>query len=1405
MTDRNRQLDQAERDFSEAVAAALTATADEFADSVRAATELVAARFSVSRIARMWGNRTRGLVRRLLGTAEKAATAAAEDIGAPLPDGWDDLPGRYDDGTLPEGLGQYVTTTEHLLRAVGDRLAEAARAELAAGVDAGEDIDQLRARLRTAFTREGAHLGPGRERRIAQTEASRAWNTSTLAAAQAASGPDRPVVKQWITRHDARVRTAHDQVDGQIRLLSEPFTVAGVQMQAPGDPTAPPSLVIHCRCRLGVAPELRATAVEAKARTRTDAPESKGNRVNSDRSAFHGTQGRPGYRRLHPSGDRAKKNRKTQHANGGWLGSDRFTEDQHRRELRWYTGSGYRDINDGLRTGEYQEFRRDELLHAVAAINDLINIQDPTAEEKTLYRKAENLRQDFAVGDEFHDRGFLSTSAREEPVSVRQSPDDPNYTFYKITVPAGAQMVSVDAVGGGGEEEEFILPPGTKFRVTRVVSSGDPTAPPTYELEVINAVNASVFEPSPAPLAQIRAAAGGSFQDRITWQPEHIVVDKRASAAVTASAGGHTGAMIALMPAREDAERLALNAVGSEPASELHLTLFYLGEGADWDEDQRADLIATLRSRASDIGESIVGRAFGANQWNADGEDPCWVWSVGDDRDRPQDAPSLETARWSATYALEEMHRQPELPTQHTPWQAHVCAAYTRSPSLLTAMNQRLGPIRFDRLRVAFAGEHTDIPLGREEEATTMDEAVQVTTGPLAARGWHNPDDTALAFENSQTGDGRVFRPGSVYWSGAGPWPLQYADEMLMGHQGAELAGAIQSVNREGDRITGIGVLYPGRPAGADAIMLLEESAPLGVSVDLDDVSVEFVDRTSPEGEDEGAVVLLASLPAASLLRMDDGSWSLTASRTTEWVASGTALSRTAATVQLITGKDGQVTASAVHAALEGTGALTAAAGDPDDETGTVVHRESSGDLLMRVTRARLRGATLVAMPAYDQARIVLVDQPESVVGEDEEEWWAASGPSPAHMRVVQYVKGSPVAVGAREVARGCSMKMGTARGHLARAAKAGRIVRLAPGLYVGPSSEGPPDEATAAALPGEESDDETMRDLVASAWTAMAELPPMPAAWFKEPTPEELPPGSGGVHYADGRIYGWVAQAGEPHAGYPGRKLTIESLGKLDLTHFLRARFKLDDGSMVKAGAFTMNAPHHRDGAECESAACQFDDSRTVAGIVTVGQNAGGLWFSGAAGPWLSEWDRAVFQATQPSYHMKQGPKGQWQLRAVLSVPVPGHSSPLLATAVTERSNLALAASAALALAEPGTTPDASGHLPDNRPDTSAAAADKGTVTAPEQRGHRPDVAPDSPEDPARTASLRSLDVDEVASALLSSVPFMEVLVTALGRHQEQRDAARAETEALAASIIAPAREEIAAGHTTTVTEGEA
>ncbi|MFI2300161.1 phage minor head protein [Actinacidiphila glaucinigra] len=1091
MADLEERLAAAEHDIARTVADVLREVATEFGQELSVADEIVAARFSVSRIARMFTDRMPRIVRRLLRISEEAATVSAEAVDATLPAGWDDLPGRYDDDTLPEPFRAYVETTEHLLRAVGDRLADVATAELSEGVAAGETIDQLRARLRTAFDREGAQLGDTREERIARTEAGRAWNTATLATARAVTGPDRPIVKQWITRRDNRVRESHEDVNGQIRLVDEPFTVAGIDMDCPHDPAAPASEVVNCRCVLALYPEIRSAAFDSQ-----EAP------------------------------------------------PPRVFESQ------------------------------------------------------------------------------------EPPVTTATSP-------------------------------------------------------------------------------ALQAAADGS----------HL-----------------SGAMIALMPTEEDAQRLALD--DGEDAAALHLTLFFLGQGDDWSDESRADLIEQIRYVAADLGGPAHANAFGAAHWNADSDEPSWVWSVGDDRDRPGGAPTLGEARAGAGVAVEDA-RGPEIPVQHSPWQPHVCAAYSDDLGLLAALVDRLGPITFDRIRVAFAGDHTDIPLATEEEAPMGDE--ESTAAAMATRTWSTPDDTALAFENQETGDGRIFAAGALYWE-TGPFPLQYADEMLMGHEGAELAGAIDTVGRDGDRITGSGVLYANRPAGADACTLLDEGAPLGVSVDLDSVDVEFVDRTISEDEEGFLIYASAHLPQASLLRLEDGAWMLTARSMADWTAAGIALSRSASAVQLITGPGGTVSRAAVQQAFAGTGVLTAAAGDADDPDGVVVHAEQAGDFLLRITRARMRGATLVAMPAYDRARIVL-----DPIGDEEEETAAAvvaAASDDPHERVITYVASSPLPVSPREVAAALDMRMDVAHRHLVRAAQSGRLVRLGRGQYVGASTipEGP----TVIAAGHED-----LTELEASAWTAMRDTAPMPAAWFREPTPEELPPGSGGVHYRNGRIFGWVAQAGEPHAGHPGKKITIDGLGKLDLTHFLRARFKLDDGQTVRAGAFTMNVGHHRDGAECESAACQFDDTRTVAGIVTVGMSKGGLWFSGAAAPWLSEWDRQVFAACQPSYHMVKGRKG-WQLRAVLSVPVPGHSSPLVATAIAERANLALTAAAAGLLTSGDTV---SGH-----PDAVSV--------------HDADTLSPSVDEPVDHAAV---------AALLADPGLLDALTAALARRDDER---RAEAASLAASI---------------------
>jgi 2'-5' RNA ligase len=202
-----------------------------------------------------------------------------------------------------------------------------------------------------------------------------------------------------------------------------------------------------------------------------------------------------------------------------------------------------------------------------------------------------------------------------------------------------------------------------------------------------------------------------------------------------AADGSHlSGAMIALMPTSEDAARLAIE--GGEDSEQLHLTLYFLGDdGAAWDERDREELISNLRAGVDDfVSGPIKARVFGAAHWNANTDSASWVWSVGDDRDERVITASLELARTLAVEALEGMPVHPDLPVQHAPWVPHICAAYSDELDLIIALEERLGPVTFDRIRVAFAGDHTDIPLGQPVTAAAGPLRRQPTELELASR-----------------------------------------------------------------------------------------------------------------------------------------------------------------------------------------------------------------------------------------------------------------------------------------------------------------------------------------------------------------------------------------------------------------------------------------------------------------------------------------------------------------------------------------------------------------------------------------------------------------------------------------------------------------------------------------------
>jgi hypothetical protein len=144
-----------------------------------------------------------------------------------------------------------LAQTQNLLVAIPNEVYNLIFAELVDGTNAGEDLDQLAARVDRVLSYTGSDRWPGRARLIAQTETTRAYGAGTLAAGLEQSRvTGRLLRKRWDTEKDARVRTDHREVDGEVRDLGSPFNVGGFPLLFPGDPMGPADEVCGCRCGL---------------------------------------------------------------------------------------------------------------------------------------------------------------------------------------------------------------------------------------------------------------------------------------------------------------------------------------------------------------------------------------------------------------------------------------------------------------------------------------------------------------------------------------------------------------------------------------------------------------------------------------------------------------------------------------------------------------------------------------------------------------------------------------------------------------------------------------------------------------------------------------------------------------------------------------------------------------------------------------------------------------------------------------------------------------------------------------------------------------------------------------------------------------------------------------------------
>ena len=89
--------------------------------------------------------------------------------------------------------------------------------------------------------------------RLVRTEATAAANFATSQSA-ATIFPLEQMQKEWIASFDDRTRSSHSEADGQIVMANDTFFVGGSQMMFPGDPSAPASEVVNCRCSIAYIP-----------------------------------------------------------------------------------------------------------------------------------------------------------------------------------------------------------------------------------------------------------------------------------------------------------------------------------------------------------------------------------------------------------------------------------------------------------------------------------------------------------------------------------------------------------------------------------------------------------------------------------------------------------------------------------------------------------------------------------------------------------------------------------------------------------------------------------------------------------------------------------------------------------------------------------------------------------------------------------------------------------------------------------------------------------------------------------------------------------------------------------------------------------------------------------------------
>jgi hypothetical protein len=639
-------------------------------------------------------------------------------------------------------------------------------------------------------------------------------------------------------------------------------------------------------------------------------------------------------------------------------------------------------------------------------------------------------------------------------------------------------------------------------------------------------------------------------------------------------------------------------------------------------------------------------------------------------------------------------------------------------------------------------GDGIDDVTGEPIEVVDDDDDDEVEEPMIEPDGEEGEDFHALmVLEGIWTGDGRWIEENALTWRDL-PLPLMATDRTTEGHLDAILIGTFRRIERAGTEIHGYGTFVKSDDPTVMRLQDLIRNGDLrGVSVDLDAMEYEIV-MPAGDVEDDVEVVEMAlqieECPPATQdialnlenrqnaidsagygpLNPDEPNeefwqekadrWSVTIEearqqrcgscavfvKTTpmlscieEGLAEGGS-SEDDAWAAIDAGDLGYCEAFDFKCAAARTcdawvvgGPITDESAPAEEPAEAMEQRFSPDEVKMRITAARIMGATAVPFPAFAEAYI---EGTASLVAALMTERRASGGfasmlstyadidfapPQGAREEAERGLAwrdeygrgGTQVGVArARDIANGRNLSpdtIGRMVSYFARHEVDKQGTGWSPGEDGFPSAGriawalwgGDPGRTWAEKVQGQMRSRDESGSITAGATLAVAPLVP-PRSWFSNPRFAAPSP----IRVTDdGRVLGHVAVWGSCHIGITEQCVTPPS-SATNYAHFLTGEVLLDDGSRVPVGQITLGTGHAPLGANAARAALHYDHTGSAVADVTAGEDEYGIWVSGALRPGVSPEQVRTLMASDVSGDWRRIGSGL-ELVAVLAVNVPG------------------------------------------------------------------------------------------------------------------------------------------------------